>query len=572
MNHHGILGERPTGAAFRERADVILGQTLEYLYLLQHIGVIPFGAWKFTNAPIVPYAIAALHLACAISPTGSARLYSRRMEYEAEESTLPLPPGSGTNAATVYPWREALLRAIGELLATKAPAALTTPAHEDFTSLHRAAEDMAGMLADTAAHSRHDVRNQLNALRGYGEMLAEQLPVSGGDALNASLQRLLLATRSAEDTASLDVGSGGGIAIEGEHGFILAVDDRLENRELVARYLSRCGHSVVTAASGDEALVILGQTDVDVVLLDLLMPGMDGHEVLQRIKEHPDWHATPVIVISGHQDMQGIIRCIEAGADDYLFKPFNPVLLQARIKAGIERKRWHDREEQYRQQLERNEQFIRATFGRYLSDEIVTDILERPEGLDLGGKLREVTILMSDIRGFTTLCEQLEPTEVVRVLNRYLGAMTDIILSYQGTIDEFIGDAILAVFGAPQHREDDADRAVQCALAMQAAHDELNRQNAQEGFPALHTGIALNTGQVIAGNIGSERRSKYGFVGHAMNVTARIEDVTRGGDVVIADATLRKLRGHYRVDDSREIRAQGMDGPLHIHRVLGDLS
>lgn len=268
--------------------------------------------------------------------------------------------------------------------------------------------------------------------------------------------------------------------------------------------------------------------------------------------------------------MQGIMRCIEAGADDYLFKPFNPVLLQARIKAGIERKRWHDREEQYRQQLERNEQFIRATFGRYLSDEIVTDILERPEGLDLGGNLREVTILMSDIRGFTTLCEQLEPTEVVRMLNRYLGAMTDIILSYQGTIDEFIGDAILAVFGAPQHRDDDADRAVQCALAMQAAHDDLNRQNSEEGFPALHTGIALNTGQVIAGNIGSERRSKYGFVGHAMNVTARIEDVTRGGDVVIADATLQKLHGNYRVDDSREIRAPGMDDPLHIHRVLGN--
>ncbi|MFN2329416.1 MAG: adenylate/guanylate cyclase domain-containing protein [Chromatocurvus sp.] len=493
------------------------------------------------------------------------------MEHEEQESTLQSAPQPPTDAATVYPWREALLRAIGELLDIAAPAGLTTTACEDFKSLRKAAEDMAGMLADTAAQSRHDVRNQLSALRGYGEMLAEQLPAGSAAALSAALQRLLLATRSAEDPTSPDLESGAGITIAGEPGFILAVDDRLENRELVARYLSRCGHSVVTAASGEEALVILGQADVDVVLLDLLMPNMDGHEVLQLIKEHPDWHATPVIVISGHQDMQGIIRCIEAGADDYLFKPFNPVLLQARIKAGIERKRWHDREEQYRQQLERNEQFIRATFGRYLSDEIVTDILERPEGLDLGGKLREVTILMSDIRGFTTLCEQLEPTEVVRMLNRYLGAMTDIILSYQGTIDEFIGDAILAVFGAPQHREDDADRAVQCALAMQAAHDALNRENAREGFPALHTGIALNTGQVIAGNIGSERRSKYGFVGHAMNVTARIEDVTRGGDVVIADATLQKLQGRYRVDDSREIRAPGMDDPLHIHRVLGAL-
>ena len=133
---------------------------------------------------------------------------------------------------------------------------------------------------------------------------------------------------------------------QSDPGFILAVDDRQENRELVARNLSRMGHFVVTAASGEEALHALEQSDVDVVLLDLLMPGMDGREVLRRIKEHPEWRATPVIVISGSQDMDGIIECIEAGADDYLFKPFNPVLLQARIKAGIERKRWHDKEEQ----------------------------------------------------------------------------------------------------------------------------------------------------------------------------------------------------------------------------------
>ncbi len=492
------------------------------------------------------------------------------MEHETQAGTGQAQAASLADGTLVYPWRESLLRAIGELLDLETPATGLPPeAYEDLTSLRRSGKTMAGMLADTTAHTRHDIRNQLSALRGYGEMLEEALPAAAPEALVASLQRLLLATRSAEDPAPMEADLDGGMTIAGEAGFILAVDDRQENRELVARYLSRCGHFVVTAASGDEALATLEQADVDVVLLDLLMPGMDGHEVLRRIKAHPDWHATPVIVISGHQDMQGIIRCIEAGADDYLFKPFNPVLLQARIKAGIERKRWHDREEQYRQQLERNEQFIRATFGRYLSDEIVTDILERPEGLDLGGNLREVTILMSDIRGFTTLCEQLEPSEVVRMLNRYLGAMTDIILSYQGTIDEFIGDAILAVFGAPQQRDDDADRAVQCALAMQAAHDELNRHNAEEGFPALYTGIALNTGQVIAGNIGSERRSKYGFVGHAMNVTARIEDVTRGGDVVIADATLQQLRGSYRVDDSREIQAPGMDVPLHIHRVLG---
>jgi class 3 adenylate cyclase len=296
---------------------------------------------------------------------------------------------------------------------------------------------------------------------------------------------------------------------------------------------------------------------------------MDGREVLHRIKEHPDWRATPVIVISGRQDMDGIIECIEAGAEDYLFKPFNPVLLQARIKAGIERKRWHDREEQYRQQLERNEKFIRATFGRYLSDEIVTDILERPEGLELGGDLREVTIMMSDIRGFTTLSERLAPAEVVTMLNRYLGAMTDIILAHQGTIDEFIGDAILAVFGAPQRREDDADRAVRCALAMQDAMADINRANEADGLPAVATGIALNTGKVIAGNIGSERRSKYGFVGHPMNVTSRIEDLSAGGEILVADSTLDKLTTDYRVTDTRELKVKGIDQLVVVHRIEG---
>jgi adenylate cyclase len=141
------------------------------------------------------------------------------------------------------------------------------------------------------------------------------------------------------------------------------VDDREENRELLARYLTRSGHFVVTAPGGAEALDLLEGTDVDVVLLDRMMPGMDGREVLRRIKAEPRWRATPVIMISGEQDMQGIIDCIEAGADDYLFKPFNPVLLQARIKAGIERKRWYDREQLYRDQLERNERLSARPSG-----------------------------------------------------------------------------------------------------------------------------------------------------------------------------------------------------------------
>ena len=457
-------------------------------------------------------------------------------------------------------WSDILLQCVAELRNCYQQLFddLSPEAIEDFSHLFDASTRLEGLLPirEENRDDKHDLMNALAAIRGYAEMLQEDLGTEI-ELLNDTFSRLLDAINTASSGESVVASSRDQLVIASEPGFILAVDDLKENRELVARYLSRTGHIVVTAASGEEALRTLDQTDVDVVLLDLIMPGMDGREVLHRIKEHPDWRATPVIMISGRQDMEGIIDCIEAGADDYLFKPFNPVLLQARIKAGIERKRWHDREQQYRQQLERNEKFIRATFGRYLSDEIVTEILERPEGLELGGDLREVTIMMSDIRGFTSLCERLAPAQVVKMLNRYLGAMTDIIMAHQGTIDEFIGDAILAVFGAPRRRDDDADRAVKCALAMQEAMTEINAVNLAEELPELSTGIALHTGDVIAGNIGSERRSKYGFVGHPMNLTARIEEVTAGGEILVSDSTLDHLQESFRRGEQRELNARG---------------
>jgi class 3 adenylate cyclase len=268
--------------------------------------------------------------------------------------------------------------------------------------------------------------------------------------------------------------------------------------------------------------------------------------------------------------MDGIIACIEAGADDYLFKPFNQVLLQARITAGLERKRWHDREEQYREQLERNEQFIRATFGRYVSDEVVANLLENPEGLKLGGDLREVTILMSDIRAFSTICERLPPDQVMKMLNNYLGTMSEIIMGHQGTIDEFIGDAILAIFGAPISRPDDADRAVRCALDMQQAMNDINRDNLEAGLPEISMGIGVNTGAVIAGNIGSEKRSKYGVVGHHVNLTARIESQTAGGEVLISETTRDKLNLAFVIGEEKQVRVKGINEPVSIYQVLSN--
>ena len=488
--------------------------------------------------------------------------------------------------AAITPFTDHVLRALADLRAQLGPAMdnLSGEHQEDLdrlVSAGSALEALLGSGSDDMDEStrRHDIMNVLGAMRGYSEFLIEDLqPIFPHIA--SSLERVLKAVSTATNggtPATAQAPAPAAIATQTGDvgraeltGTILAVDDNADNRELLTRYLERSGHQVLTASSGMEALARLADRRVDVVLLDLIMPGMDGNQVLKRLKENSALRSIPVIVISGRQDMDGIIECIEVGADDYLFKPFNPVLLEARIKAGLERKRWHDTEEKYRRQLERNEKFIRATFGRYVSDEIVSSLLEEPEGLKLGGELREVTMLMSDIREFSTICERLPPDQVMRMLNNYLGVMTEIIMGHQGTIDEFIGDAILAIFGAPVQRDDDADRAVQCALDMQRAMIDINRDNRKAGLPEISMGIGVNTGDVITGNIGSEKRSKYGVVGHHVNLTARIESHTAGGDILISSSTLDKLQIPVHIGQQQQAQVKGINEPVTMHFVLPD--
>lgn len=465
-------------------------------------------------------------------------------------------------------WAGRILASAAPLLeAVKRPTVtVDSPMSGDVEALQDAVSRVQQLLASPSVDFGHDLMNLIGAIRGYAEMLFEDIELLH-PALKTALPALLSAvesTQTALDSSTLVTSK------LKAPGVILAVDDMPENRELISRLLSRAGHTVISAVSGEEALELLETRGVDVVLLDLMMPGIGGAEVLKVMKENPVLRATPVIMISGRQDMDQIVACIQAGADDYLLKPFNPVLLQARISAGIERKRWHDREEDYRLQLERNERFIRSTFGRYLSDEIVAQLLENPEGLEMGGDLREVTIMMSDICGFTSLAEHLPPPQVVSLLNRYFEHMTDIIFSHQGTIDEFLGDAILAVFGAPHRFDNDPERAVRCALTMRDAMEGVNEANKTAGLPALQHRIALNTGSVIAGNIGSERRAKYGCVGHAMNVASRIEGHTMPNEILISDATREHLPNNiFELGEPRELVAKGIEESILVYPVVG---
>ena len=212
---------------------------------------------------------------------------------------------------------------------------------------------------------------------------------------------------------------------------------------------------------------------------------------------------------------------------------------------------------------------LKKMFGRYLSTEVMNSLIENPSALELGGERRTVTIMMSDLRGFTAISERLEPERVVQMLNAYFEVMVELVLKYNGTINEIIGDALLIVFGAPQEMPDRAPRAIACAIEMQNAMAEVNLQNRRQGLPQLQMGIGLNEADVIVGNIGSSRRSKYAVVGSGVNMTGRIESYTVGGEILISESVRQAAGDVLRIDGQRDVLPKGAEAPLRIYEVGG---
>jgi class 3 adenylate cyclase len=350
---------------------------------------------------------------------------------------------------------------------------------------------------------------------------------------------------------------------------LLVVDDNELNRDMLSRRLGARGFAVETAADGEGALQRLEQGGLDVVLLDVMMPGLSGLDVLRRVRERWPESDLPVIMETARDATEDVVEALRLGANDYVTKPLDFPVVLARVETQVALKRQKEEIRKLVRDLDLRNRFIRTLFGRYLSEEVVSDLLSSPEGPRLGGEQRKVTLLMSDLRGFTPLTEGLAPEQVLRLLNSYLAAMADVILAHHGTIDEFVGDAILAIFGAPIARPDDARRAVACAVAMQAALQGLNRANEAEGLPRLEMGIGVHTGEVIVGNIGSEKRAKYGVVGSAVNHAGRIESFTVGGQVLISEATLREAGAGVRVGARLVVDAKGTREPIVVLDLRG---
>jgi adenylate cyclase len=464
-----------------------------------------------------------------------------------------------------------------------------------------ASGDVVFNLASLIANLHYKVRIPINDVIGLSETLIENAAKQGRIDLIADLKKIQSAAEyvlsyineiidfskidaglkksGAEDSQRLSLIDRVILSLRGlaqdsaavtgyECGSILVVDDNGINRDLLSRYLERQGHAVQVAHNGRQALEMIANSAFDLVLLDTTIPGLTGYEVLQYLKHSKSWRDLPVIMISALDEMDRVVRCIELGAEDYLLKPFNPVLLRNRVGAFLERKRQQRKLQELNTALELRNLFIRETFGSYLSDEIVDTILQKG-GLEIGGEKRRATILMADLRGFTSLSERLPAEDVVAMLNIYLGTMIEIIQKYQGTIDEFIGDAILVIFGAPILRADDSRRAVACAVEMQLAMTSVNDRNRRAGYPEVALGIGINTGEVVVGNIGSQKRIKYAVVGRAVNLTARIESYTVGGQTFISENTLSECGNILRIDSAIKVMPKGVKKPLTIHEVGG---
>jgi adenylate cyclase len=447
-------------------------------------------------------------------------------------------------------------------------------------------------------HLRHELRTPLNQILGYSELLQEEAQETGQERFLPDLQRIAAAARQlislldrlperalvsavGVPRPEIEVPStreGAGPETSGTvepraaaeaSGTLLVVDDVEMNRDMLSRRLSTRGYDVLTAASGEEALETIASRDLDLVLLDVMMPGMNGLEVLQRLRQTRSVAELPVIMATARDRGEDVVEALRLGANDYVTKPLDFPVVLARTETQLALKRAMEEIRRLADGLELRNHFIRQTFGRYLSDEVVEGLLDTPEGLKLGGEKRMVTILMADLRGFSGMAERLEPERVVRILNNYLGAMAEVIARFQGTIDEFIGDAVLALFGAPIQRPDDAQRAAACAVAMQLALREVNAINERAGMPRLDMGISVNTGEVVVGNIGSEKRAKYGVVGREVNLTGRIEGYTVGGQILVSDATLRAAGEVLQVGNSFCFEAKGFKDPVKVHDLLG---
>jgi class 3 adenylate cyclase len=336
-------------------------------------------------------------------------------------------------------------------------------------------------------------------------------------------------------------------------GELLVVDDNRVNRLLLGRALEQLGHTVTFAENGRQALEALRKRRVDLILLDIEMPEMDGYQVLEALAADAQLRELPVVMMSSVEEVDSVARCIEMGAEDYLFKPVNPVLLKARIRSSLEKKRLRDRQ--------------RELFRRFATAEVADELLAT--GLAMGAKQVEASVMFSDIRESTRIAEVLSPAETIELLNSYYTLMFDAIGNHGGIVNQMLGDGLMAIFGAPLPHADHGERAVRAALEMLELVDGFNREQAQRGAVEIRVGIGIASGPLVAGFTGTERRMTYTCVGDPVNLAAHLEAHTKvvGQPILIDEHTRRGLGETIRVESHGTAQLKTRSQPVTVYSV-----
>ena len=353
----------------------------------------------------------------------------------------------------------------------------------------------------------------------------------------------------------------------------LVVDDSTVNRKLLARLLDSLDIEAREAADGRAALEILRAdgSDVAVVLLDIVMPEMDGYETLAAIKADEALRHLPVIMISGVEELDSVVRCLEMGAMDYLPKPFNPAVLGARIRASLAGKRLHDLEVESaarQAELMRTIEGQKQELSRFLSPQVAA-LVSSPEGQQLlAGHRRVATTVFADLRGFTPFSEAAEPEEVLGVLREYHAAMGRQIVEHGGTLEHFAGDGMMVFFNDPVLQDDHVERSVRMALAMRREFDQLAEAWAKRGHE-LGFGVGIATGYATLGRIGFEGRYDYGMVGTAVITAARLSSAAGAGQILLAPRSYAAVEGIVEAEEIGEIQLKGFSRPISPMNVIG---
>ena len=334
---------------------------------------------------------------------------------------------------------------------------------------------------------------------------------------------------------------------------LLVADDNKVNRLLLARSLETQGHRVSVAENGRVALQMLRSEPFDLMLLDIEMPEMDGFQVLEQLAADLQLRDLPVIVTSSLEGVANIVRCIESGAEDYLHKPVNPVLLKARIGASLEKKRLRDQQKE---------------LVRRFATSAVADDLQR-SGFALGGKRIGGTVMFCDIRGFTSIVEQQSPEETIELLNTFYTLMFDAITGCGGVVNQMVGDGLMSIFGAPLPLADPCGSAVRAALEMVELIELLNIEREATGKQPLRIGIGVATGEMIAGYTGTHARATYTCIGDAVNLAARLEAHTKVAlrPILIDGDTAAALAGATVLEPLGDVQLKGKASTVPVFAV-----